>query len=184
MKRRAVLASFAALATTPPANSAAVAGSTRLPRPFLRIAGRIGTSNSGTSNSVTPGGSAAGERAFDFSEASFLALPTSTITTTTSWTPRSSFKGPLLLTVMQSAGVSGGTLVFRTMGDYTAAMPWSDLVRYGVILAHSQDGARLSNKRWGPLWAMYPRDRYPDELIGPVAESRFIWQVNRIEVSA
>ena len=94
------------------------------------------------------------------------------------------FVGPTLLTVMGSAGVTAGTLIFRTLDDYSAPIPWSDLVRYGVILAHSQDGQRLNNKRWGPLWTMYPRDRYPRALSGPIAESRFIWQVNRIEVKA
>ena len=52
---------------------------------------------------------------------------------------------------------------------------------HGVILAHSQDGQRLSIKRWGPLWTIYPRDQYPAALRGPIAESRFIWQIDRIE---
>ncbi len=56
-------------------------------------------------------------------------------------------------------------------------------MRYGVILAHSQNGQRLSHKRWGPLWTIYPRDQNPGALKGPIAESRFIWQINRIEVN-
>ena len=179
MKRRAVLALLAPFSVGPDSAGAAVPLATPPLKPFLRISGHIGLANA-----TVPDASVAGEKVFDFSETAFLALPATAITTATSWTPRSRFTGPLLQTVMQRAGVQGGTLVFGTLNDYSAAIPWSDLVRYGVILAHSQDGRRLSNKRWGPLWAMYPRDRYPDELSGPVAESRFIWQVNSIEVRA
>ena len=85
---------------------------------------------------------------------------------------------------MRAAGVSSGTLIFKTLDDYSAPIPWDDLARYGVILAHSQDGQRLNNKRWGPLWTIYPRDQHPAALKGPIAESRFIWQVDRIEAGS
>ena len=112
----------------------------------------------------------------------FLALPQSTITTGTAWTPRSVFVGPLLLVVMRQAGVVSGTLTVKTIDDHSVPIPWDDLARFGVILAHTQNGRRLSRDRWGPLWTIYPRDDQPTALSGPVAESRFIWQVNRIEV--
>ena len=139
--------------------------------PLLTVSGRIGRINN------------ARTQTFDFSDAAFLALPQSSITTATAWTPLSVFVGPTLLEVMAAVGVTSGTLIFKALDDYSAPIPWDDLVRYGVILAHSQNGVRLSTKRWGPLWTIYPRDRYPDALTGPTAESRFIWQVNRIEVS-
>ena len=82
------------------------------------------------------------------------------------------FVGPPLLDVMNAAGVTAGTLSFKTLDEYSAPIPWYDLVRYGVILAHSQDGKRLSDKRWGPLWTIYPRDQYLAALKGPIAESR------------
>ena len=164
MKRRLILAS---MATAGIPRIAAAADS----KPLLTISGRVGRINNGTT------------RAFDFTEAEFLALAQASITTGTSWTPVSVFVGPTLLDVMAAAGVTGGTLNVKALDDYAAPIPWEDLVRYGVILAHSQDGKRLSAKRWGPLWTIYPRDQYPDALKGPTAESRFIWQVNRIEVS-
>ena len=139
--------------------------------PLLTVSGRIGRINN------------ARTQAFDFTDAVFLALPQSSFTTATAWTSRSVFVGPTLLEVMAAVGVTSGTLIFKALDDYSAPIPWDDLVRYGVILAHSQNGERLSMKRWGPLWTIYPRDRYPDALTGPTAESRFIWQVNRIEVS-
>ena len=163
MKRRLMLGSMA-LATLP-AMSAALQT-----KALLTVSGRIGRVNNDTTNT------------YDFTESDFLKLTQSSITTGTSWTPTSVFVGPLLLDVMQAAGVTSGTLTFKTLDDYSAPIPWEDLVRYGVILAHSQDGKRLSNKRWGPLWTIYPRDQNPAALKGPIAVSRFIWQVNRIEV--
>ena len=142
------------------------------PKALLTVSGRIGRVNNETTNT------------YDFTESDFLKLTQSSNTTGTSWTPTSVFVGPLLLDVMQAAGVTSGTLTFKTLDDYSAPIPWEDLVRYGVILAHSQDGKRLNNKRWGPLWTIYPRDQNPVALKGPIAESRFIWQVNRIEVNS
>jgi hypothetical protein len=163
MKRRLMLGSMA-LATLPGIAAALQA------KALLTVSGRIGRVNNETT------------KTYDFTESAFLNMTQSSITTGTSWTPTSVFVGPLLLDVMQAAGVTSGTLTFKTLDDYSAPIPWEDLVRYGVILAHSQDGKRLSNKRWGPLWTIYPRDQNPVALKGPIAESRFIWQVNRIEV--
>ncbi len=163
MHRRHLLASMATAVITRIAHAAN-------PRPLLSVSGRIGRINNHTTGT------------FDFSERELLELPQTSITTSTSWTPQSVFVGPTLLAVMSAAGVSAGTLSVKALDDYAAPIPWEDLVRYGVILAHSQNGKRLSNRRWGPLWTIYPRDQYPDVLQGPIAESRFIWQVNRIEV--
>ena len=143
--------------------------STLKTKPLLTLSGRIGRVNNEKTDT------------FDFTEAEFLKLATTSITTGTPWTPTSVFVGPLLADVMRAAGVTSGTLIFKTLDDYSAPIPWEDLVRYGVILAHSQDGQRLNNKRWGPLWTIYPHDQNSAALCGPIAESRFIWQVNRIE---
>ena len=165
MKRRTLLGSmgFAALPSM---------ASTLKPKALLTVSGRVGRINNDAKDT------------FDFTEAEFLKLATTNITTGTPWTPTSVFVGPLLVDVMRAAGVTSGTLTFKTLDDYSAPIPWEDLVRYGVILAHSQDGQRLNNKRWGPLWTIYPRDQNSAALSGPIAESRFIWQVNRIEVKS
>ena len=162
MKRRLLLGSMAFVALP----SLASAPHSKA---LLTVSGRIGRVNNDTADT------------FDFSEAEFLKLATTSITTGTPWTPTSVFVGPLLVDVMRAAGVTSGTLIFKTLDDYSAPIPWEDLARYGVILAHSQDGQRLNNKRWGPLWTIYPRDQNPAALRGPIMESRFIWQVDRIE---
>ena len=162
MKRRILLGSMA-LAVLPSM------AATLQPKALLTVSGRIGRVNNEAKDT------------YDFSEADFLKLATTSITTGTPWTPTSVFVGPLLIDVMRAAGVTSGTLTFKTLNDYSAPIPWEDLVRYGVILAHSQDGQRLNKKRWGPLWTIYPRDQHSAALRGPIAESRFIWQVDRIE---
>ena len=139
------------------------------PKALLTVSGLVGRVNNETAHT------------YDFSEAEFLKLATTSITTGTPWTPTSVFVGPLVVDVMAVAGVTSGTLIFKALDDYSAPIPWDDLVRFGVILAHSKDGQRLNTKRWGPLWTIYPRDQYPADLRGPIAESRFIWQVDRIE---
>ena len=164
MKRRAVLTSLTGVAMA----SAATLPQTR---PLLIVSGRIGRINNRLANT------------YDFSEGAFLSLPPTSIKTATPWTATSVFVGPLLTIVMREAGVSSGTLNIKSLDGYSTPIPWPDLERYGVILAHSQNGKRLSIKRWGPLWTIYPRDQYPGLLSGPLAESRFIWQVKKIEVS-
>ena len=167
MNRRALLAAMASTALP----IVATARKPEMPKPkaLLTVSGLIGRVNNEAAHT------------YEFSEAQFLKLATTSITTSTPWTPTSVFVGPLVVEVMRVAGVTSGTLIFKTLDDYSAPIPWEDLVRYGVILAHSQDGRRLNIKRWGPLWTIYPRDRYPAALTGPIAESRFIWQVDRIE---
>ena len=165
MKRRAILTSLAAAAGT------SMAGAPPS-KPLLTISGRIGCANNKTNNT------------YDFSEAEFLNLPQSSIKTATPWTPTAVFVGPLLLVVMRAACVTSGTLNMAALDGYSTPIPWDDLVKYGVILALSQDGQRLRTNWWGPLWTIYPRDQHAQALTGPVAESRFIWQVNKIEVSA
>jgi len=121
-------------------------------------------------------------RTYRFTEEEFLALPQSSITTRTTWTPRSTFEGPKLVDVMRAVdGVAGSRLKFTTIDDYSATIPWDDLVRYGVILAHSQDGKRLDKKRWGPLWSIYPRDQF-SELSSLLTDAKFIWQTTRIDL--
>ncbi len=165
MKRRLLLGSIAVCALPSLAKPL-------VPKALLTVSGRIGRINNEATGT------------YEFSEEEFLKLDTATITTSTPWTPTSVFVGPLVVDVMRAAGVTSGTLTFKTLGDYAAPIPWEDLVRYGVILAHSQDGQRLNNKRWGPLWTIYPRDQNLAALSGPIAESRFIWQVDRIEAGA
>ncbi len=140
------------------------------PPPLLIVAGRIRRTND------------AERKTFRFSEEQFMGLPQASITTATVWTPRSPFDGPRLMDVLRHVDAQGTEVRLRALNDYSITIPWSDMERYQVILAHSRNGVRMAASTYGPLWLMYPRDDFPDELTGPVAGTKYIWQVRAIEV--
>lgn len=128
------------------------------------------------------GRAAAGDKTqLRMTEAELVALPTTTITTSTEWTPVSRFEGPLLSDVLQRAAVRSGTLSVFAVDDYSISIPWSDLASYGPILAHTRDGQRMTRRRFGPLFVIYPRDKFAS-LQTPSIGARMAWQVCRIEV--
>ncbi|MCC8396635.1 molybdopterin-dependent oxidoreductase [Paraburkholderia sp. MMS20-SJTR3] len=124
----------------------------------------------------------AAHRVYHFNEAQLLALPTHTITTATTWTPRSTFTGPLLADILKAVGASGTEIEFRTFDDYTYTVPVSDCARYGVIVAYAMNGQRLKLSDFGPLFLIYPRDAFPDELKGALGDSKFVWQIKALVV--
>lgn len=112
-----------------------------------------------------------------------MRLPQSVIVTGTTWTPKSRWEGPRVDVVMAQVGAwTGTTLRITAVDDYNVTIPWDDMTRWGIVLAHSRDGNRLQRSQWGPLFVIYPRDDRPRELSTPMTEAKFIWQVNRIDV--
>lgn len=124
----------------------------------------------------------ASKHAYRFSEAELMSLPAASITTATNWTPKSPFAGPRLSAVLAKVGAKGTQLSICAVDDYCQSLPVSDIDKYGVILAATQNGRRLSLRDFGPLWVMYPRDSFPQELNTATYEARFIWQVTKITV--
>ncbi|MGZ2748884.1 molybdopterin-dependent oxidoreductase [Burkholderia stagnalis] len=118
-----------------------------------------------------------GKAAYVFSERELMALPQHSITTSTSWTPKATFTGPRLSDVLKIVGAKGTQIEFHCIDDYTFSIPVSDADRYGVILARTMNGKVLDNDNYGPLWIMYPRDQYADELKTPLGEAKFAWQI-------
>jgi len=119
---------------------------------------------------------------FHFTEEQLLALPPHSITTSTTWTPKSTFTGPLLSDVLKKVGAYGSMLEIHTLDDYTCVVPVADADRYGVIVAHSMNGERLQVSNFGPLFLIYPRDQYPAELKGAIGDAKFAWQIKAIIV--
>jgi hypothetical protein len=119
---------------------------------------------------------------YHFSEAQLLALPVHSITTGTSWTPRSTFTGPLLADILKKVGAYGSQLEVHTLDDYTYTVPVSDAARYGVVVAYSMNGQRLKISDFGPLFFIYPRDAFPDELKGASSDAKFVWQIKALIV--
>jgi hypothetical protein len=95
----------------------------------LEVPGKIGRSTD------------AAHRSYHFDAAQLLALPAYSITTATTWTPRSTFTGPLLADILNTAGAYGTQVEIHTLDDYTYTVPVSDCERYGVVVAYSMNGA-------------------------------------------
>ncbi|MGH8780434.1 molybdopterin-dependent oxidoreductase [Paraburkholderia sp.] len=118
---------------------------------------------------------------FHFSEADLLALPAHSITTSTTWTPKSTFTGPLLGDILKAVGATGTRIEIHSLDDYTYTVPVTDADHYGAIIAYDMNGKRLKVSDFGPLFLIYPRDAFP-ELVGASADSKFVWQIKSLIV--
>ncbi|MBY5923935.1 MULTISPECIES: molybdopterin-dependent oxidoreductase [unclassified Halomonas] len=104
------------------------------------------------------------------------------LTTDTPWHRQASrFKGPLLRSVLELAGVRAGHIRVHALNGFVADIPVSDAQRYDVILAMSQDDNVMSVRNFGPLFVLYPFDDHP-ELHNETIQFRSVWQVDAIEV--
>ncbi len=119
---------------------------------------------------------------YHFSEAQLLGLPARSITTATTWTKRSVFTGPSLADILKTVGAQGQSVELHSFDDYTYTIPVTDADRYGVILAYSMNGKRLELSDFGPLFLIYPRDQYPDELSSADATAKFVWQIKSLVI--
>ncbi|MFP3563571.1 molybdopterin-dependent oxidoreductase [Paraburkholderia sp. SIMBA_030] len=119
---------------------------------------------------------------YHFTEAQLLALPVHSITTSTTWTPRSTFTGPLLADILKTVGAYGSEVEIHTLDDYTYTVPVSDCDRYGVVVAYSMNRQRLKITDFGPLFLIYPRDAFPADLAAASIDSKFVWQIKALIV--
>lgn len=119
---------------------------------------------------------------YRFSQAELMSTASATIVTSTNWTKRESFSGPLLSALLKRAGATGSMLSVCAVDDYCHDVPVADAEKYGVILALTADGKPLPPSTFGPAWLIYPRDEYPGELNTATYDARFVWQVTRITV--
>ena len=123
-----------------------------------------------------------GKGTYNISEREFLALKQSSIITSTTWTRVTKFSGVKIEDLLRVVGSTGETVEFTALDGYKVSISIAEIKKYGIILARNMDDKPLEIKNWGPYWVMYPRDAYPKELGSSLAESRFIWQVKRINV--
>jgi hypothetical protein len=120
---------------------------------------------------------------FSFNEEDFLKLSTAKIVTTTAWTPKSEFVGPELSTVLRAANVSpkAKEMRFYAVDAYEITIPIADVAKYRPVMAHTQNGARLTIPTRGPVFLVYPRDQHP-ELLNIKGQAQFVWMVCKIDV--
>jgi hypothetical protein len=92
------------------------------------------------------------------------------------------FDGVPMVKVMQAVGASGVTVRATALNDYTTDIPFSDFERFGVLLATKRDGNYMPIRDKGPLFIVYPFDRFP-ELQTHQYYSRAAWQVASLAIS-
>lgn len=126
---------------------------------------------------------ASDETAVTWTREELAALPQTRIQTATEWTDgRPVFEGPLARDVVATVRGHGERFVKAiAVNDYSVEIPMADLEQYDVILALTMDGRELSLRDKGPIWIVYPRDKYA-ELQDPAFNSRWIWQLDRLEL--
>jgi hypothetical protein len=111
------------------------------------------------------------------------ALGTDVLTTTTPWHQGiQRFDGVRLATFLSRVGSDALTAVsLHALNDYTALVPMSDVRRYDPLLALRRNGADMPVADKGPMWLVYPFDRYP-ELDGPAFRARSVWQIDAMDL--
>jgi hypothetical protein len=117
-----------------------------------------------------------------FDDAMLDALPQKSFVTETPWIKGAvKFTGPLLSDVLKVVNASGSNLKAVALNDYKINIPMEDAVKYGVILARQMDGKVMTIRDKGPLFVMYPFEKFP-EIKTSVYFSRCIWQLQSIVV--
>ncbi len=137
---------------------------------FLTISGKIGKTMDLAGN------------AYEMSEREFLGLPQSMVTTSTAWTPKSDFAGPLLSNILSEVDAKGTKLRLIALDNFSVEVDADYLEKYGTILAVSKNGVRLTIRDFGPIFVMFPRDSFKEQLDTPAAASYLVWQLCGIQV--
>lgn len=118
-----------------------------------------------------------------FEEADLLALPQVAFETSTIWTDgKRQFSGPLLVSVLEAAGVGDGEITLIAINDYSVIIPRDVIDEEAPIVALRKNGAPFGVRDKGPLWVVYPYDSDP-ELQSEAIYAYSVWQLNRISVA-
>lgn len=110
-------------------------------------------------------------------------LPQKQIVTTTAWhKDKVAFSGPSLGSVVQSAGINpDATLLLTATNDYVFEAKASELIGFEGVIATRQNGKRLDIRDKGPLWLVFPRDKFQEVLMDQFYDSYWIWNLDRVE---
>jgi hypothetical protein len=165
MKIKALLflASFIALA---PAASVAQSDAK-----ILTISGKIAKTN-------TPDGK------YVFSLAELQKLGDTTIKSTTRYTEVGDFTGPKIRDILKAVGAKAEATAVSVVAldGYQQTIPLSDFSKWEVIAAHTLNGKRLPIEAKGPLWIMYPIEKYPSELMNNATTMKLVWSLTGLVV--
>lgn len=143
-----------------------------LPQPTGRIILTISGEITKTNN---------GDKA-DFDLYMLHALGTRVMSVTTSWTDGTlEFSGVLMRDLMAAVGAKGKTVEAIALNDYTYLIDIEDFSLYPVIVATELNGKVLKIRDKGPLWIIYPLDKFTEEQKNSI-ERRMVWQLRQLIV--
>ena len=118
----------------------------------------------------------------EFDLAMLEKLPQRSFTTMTPWDKKPiKFTGPLLRDVMAAAKAEGTTLKAMALNDYQTTIPFADIKKFDVVLAHKMNGESIPVKTKGPLFIVYPYDTNK-ELQSTVYYERSAWQLKSLSI--
>ncbi|WP_226624061.1 hypothetical protein [Alloyangia pacifica] len=131
---------------------------------------------------------AAGGQTTELDREALDALPQQEFSTETQWTwEEQSFRGPLLVDVLEMAGLpgpaSGGVIEFVADDGYRARVDLTENAQYLTdaypIITTRINGEPFPLEENGPLWVMFPYDAQP-ELDVEAVHSMTVWQLLQI----
>ena len=74
-------------------------------------------------------------------------------------------------------------LYARISSSDQQTIPLQDFDKWEVITAHSLNGKRLPIENKGPLWIMYPIDKYPNDLMNNKTTMKLVWNLTGLVVN-
>lgn len=139
---------------------------------ILTVSGRVGRTNS------------ADHKSFVFSFSDLQKVGDVTITSTTRYVGAATFTGPRIRDILKAvqAPADAKAVSVVALDGYQQTIPIADIDKWEVIVAHTQNGKRLTVETKGPLWIMYPTDKYPRELLNDATTSKMVWALTGLQV--
>ncbi|PKM26070.1 MAG: hypothetical protein CVV09_06155 [Gammaproteobacteria bacterium HGW-Gammaproteobacteria-13] len=117
-----------------------------------------------------------------FDMAMLQALPQRSFTTQTPWYAEPvTFTGPLLRDVLAAAGAKGEGITAIALNDYRTEIPFSDAIKYDLIVAILMNGQPMPVREKGPLFLVYPFDSKA-ELQAATFYNRSAWQLRALQI--
>ena len=119
-----------------------------------------------------------------FSFADLQKLGDTKIKSTTRYTDVGEFSGPKIRDIMKAVGVKPDATAVSVVAidGYQQTIPLQDFEKWEVITAHSLNGKRLPIENKGPLWIMYPIDKYPNDLMNNKTTMKLVWNLTGLVV--
>jgi len=148
-----------------------------LPKPsgvvILTVSGAIGRGNDVD---------AKGRPVAKFDLAMLEGLGMRSVKTATPWHQGAPlFEGPAAADLLKAVAADGVSARAIALNDYVVEVPLDDFRNKQVIFALKMNGKNLTVRDKGPVFIMYPFDKFPREE-REVYYSRAAWQLARLEV--